>query len=434
MSLEEYGLVGTTVALAALLSLIYNLGLNMAIVRSYYDDDRSQPTADWSALLGAQVAIAGVMAGLTYLTGPYWSSVFRNVGWQPAMQVAVLLAYVSALQMTAQGVVRAARRPVVFVLSSLLQLALGGGLGIWLATRHGATGYVVGMTIGAGGATLLCLAVTYRPPRWHLSSIRAGVRLGFPFMFHALSNWGMGLADRLLVAVYLGVAAVGRYQVAYMLASAVMLLMASLQAAWAPHYIGELDEHARRRVPPALVLPVTALVTAASGLLVLAAPFIVDIVAPQVHGTELVIALVASAALVRAPYFVAVVVLLDTKKSGRLASSSLAGAVLNIALNVTLLPTLGLAAAAAATAAAVAVQAVIVLLRVQDILGTSMRLAQLGLAWVAGLAALVAMSTLPASPEGTAIRCVLALGMLIGGWQATRWLQRRYREAVDALP
>jgi O-antigen/teichoic acid export membrane protein len=430
MSLEEYGLVGTSVALAALLSLVYNLGINAAIVRSYYDDNRREPTAGWSALLGAQIVVAAIMAALTFLAGPYWSSVFRDVAWGPALQMAVLFAYVSALQMTAQGVVQAARRPVLFVLASLLQLAVGSGLGIWLAARHGASGYLVGMTIGAAAATLVCLVVTYRPPRWRLSIIRAGFRLGFPFMFHALSGWGMSFADRLLVAVYLGIAAVGRYQVAYVLASALMLVMASLQGAWTPHYIGELDEGARRRVPPALVLPVTALVGAATGLLVLSAPYIVAVIAPQVHGVELVIALIASASLVRAPYFVAVVVLLDVMKSGRLATASLMGAVLNIVVNVTLIPTLGLPAAAAATVAAVALQAVIVLIRAQDILQTSLQLPQLTVAWIAGLAALVAIAELPYTTVTAAIRGVIALGLVAGGWHSAQWLQRRYRSAV----
>src|SRR4051812_19027020 len=40
LSVDEFGLVGTASALAACLAIVLGLGLNFAIVRTYYDDTR----------------------------------------------------------------------------------------------------------------------------------------------------------------------------------------------------------------------------------------------------------------------------------------------------------------------------------------------------------------------------------------------------------
>jgi O-antigen/teichoic acid export membrane protein len=429
LGVEEYGLASTASALAALLAIVYGLGMNFAIVRSYYDDSPESPSAGWAALLRAQALLAGMLAVATYLTGPYWSSIFEDFGWAPALQVAVVYGYVNALQLTAQGVLRAARRPVAFVIATLIQLCVGSGLGIALAASHGAAGYLTGLTIGSGLATAFSLGLTYRPAKWRREVVFGGLALGFPFMFHTLAGWGMNLSDRLLIAFYLGLADVGRYNVAYVLATAITLILSSVQAAWGPYYIGQLTDEAKRRIPPAIVLPVTAVAGAATALLVIAAPLLLALLAPpEFGGVDLVIPLVAAATLARAPYFVAVIVLLDARTSRTLAGASLAGVAVNVGINIALIPTLGLPAAAAATTLALVVQAVLVLRTAQRIVGASMRIGTLCLVWAAGTAVLVGCGTLPESPAGIALRVALAVAFCGLGWLAVRWLASSARD------
>lgn len=133
-----------------------------------------------------------------------WSQVFKNITWGPALQLAVLYAFLTAVGATLQGVLIAARKPLMFGTTTIMQAAAGGGLGIVLAGKHGAAGYLGGLCIGSVAVTVIALAVLYRPPLIRRDVIVGGLALGFPFMFHSLSQWGLIVSDRLIVAFYLG--------------------------------------------------------------------------------------------------------------------------------------------------------------------------------------------------------------------------------------
>lgn len=433
LGVHEYGIVGTAAALSSLLVVFYGLGLNFAIIRFYYDEAGDAPRAGWAALVRAQGIAGLVLAVITFLTGPWWAAALPG-GWAPAFKVAVGLAWLGAMQGTAQGVLRAMRRPYAYVTVSLLQVAVGAPLAILFAARWGALGYMAGLAAGTGAALILSFTMTYRPARWSRSILIAGIALSLPAMVHQASSWGIDLADRLLVAGYLGAREVGRYQLAYVLGSALVMVLTGLQSAWAPHFMS-LGAEVRRRAPPLLILPMTVAAGAGVSLVVIAAPGLLAIFAPHAFGgTELIIALVAASILPRATYFMAVVVLVDQRRSRTMGTASIGGLVLNIGLNVALIPRYGLVAAAAATAAAFAAQTVPVLLEAQKLLGQRLDVLRISLVWLLGTGVLVLVAKIPISPTGYVIRGVLVAPAVLSGVFAIRRLRGAFTFAFGAQP
>lgn len=431
LGVEQFGLVGTAVALATVLGLVYGLGLNFAIVRFYYDDPKDARRTGWAALLRAQAVVALVLAVATYLAGPWWSSaLFPALGWATAFKVAVAYAWFTAMQSTVQGVLRAAQRPAAFVVVTLVQVGVGAGLGIGLATRWGAAGYIVGLGIGSAASVAIGLALTYHRPHWSKVLLISGLTLSLPALLHQISSWGIEAADRVLVAVYLGVSDVGRYQVAYVLGTALTMVLTGIQAAWAPYYIGNLAPDARRLTPPRVVVPISVVAGLATGLLVLATPYLSAILAPaSFGGTEVVTALVASGTMARASYFMAIVVLLDRRKSGRLATASLVGVIVNVGLNVLLIPEWGLVGAALTTVIAVVIQAVLILAAAQRLLEMSMSIGRLCVLWVGGTGVLVVLALIPETALGLLLRILLAALIGVAGWMAVRWMRTSFDTA-----
>lgn len=433
LGVHEYGIVGTAAALTSLLVLVYGLGLNFAIVRFYYDEAAEASDAGWAALVRSQAIAALVLAGITFLTGPWWSAALPG-GWAPAYKVAVGLAWLGAVQGTAQGVLRAMRRPYSYVTVSLLQVTVGIPLAILFAARWDATGYMAGLAAGSGAAVIAAVAMTYRPARWSRSVLTAGVLLSLPAMAHQVSSWGIDLADRLLVAGYLGAQAVGRYQLAYVLGSGLVLILTGLQGAWMPHFMS-LDAEVRRRAPALLILPLTVAAGAGVFLVVLASPALLAIFAPSSFGgTEVVIALVAASILPRATYFMTVVVLIDQRRSLRMGTASIGGFGLNIGLNVVLIPRYGLVAAGAATVAAFAAQCLPVLLEAQKLLGERLRVLRIVLVWLLGTAVLVLAAKLSMSTAGYAVRGMLVVPALVIGLTAIQRLRVAYASTFGAPP
>jgi O-antigen/teichoic acid export membrane protein len=434
LGVHEFGIVGTAAALSSLLVVLYGLGLNFAIVRFYYDEGGDAPRAGWAALVHAQGIAALVLAVITFLTGPWWSSALHGFGWAPAFKIAVGLAWLGAMQGTAQGVLRAMRRPYAYVTVSLLQVAIGVPLAISFAARWGAVGYMAGLAAGSGAALIVSLALTYRPARWSRSVLTAGIALSLPAMVHQVSTWGIDLADRLLVAGYLGAREVGRYQLAYVLGSGLVMALTGLQSAWAPHFMS-LGAEVRRRAPALLILPMTVAAGVGVSLLVIAAPGLLAILAPHgFGGTELVVALVAASILPRATYFMAVVVLVDQRRSRTMGTASIGGFALNVGLNVALIPRYGLVAAAAATAAAFAAQTVPVLLQAQKLLGQRLHVVRICLVWLLGTAVLVLVAKIPMSTAGYALRGALVIPAVLIGVTAIRRLRGTYTSTFVPQP
>jgi O-antigen/teichoic acid export membrane protein len=415
LTVDEYGLVGTAAALSALMAIVFGLGLNFSIVRFFYDEPRDARQTKWAALLWAQAAAGVVLALVVYATGPWWATIFPAFGWALAIKIAVGYALVSSVQSTVQSVLRAAQRPGMFFLTTMIQTGIGSALGIWCATRWGAAGYIAGLSVGSAAALGVACVAVYPRPRWAAGLIDAGLRLSLPAMVHQLSSWGIELADRLLIAVYLGAAEVGRYQIAYVLGSALTMLLTGIQAAWAPFFIGSLDADARRHLPSLMVVPVSIVAGFGCLIVVSTAPWLLAVVAPKSFGgTELIIALVASAAMARAAYFMAVVVLIDRRASGQMAIASLAGVVVNIGLNVALIPTAGLVAAAIATDLAVALQALLIIRAAERLIGLSMHIPRLCLVWLGGTGVLVASSVIPSTYVGDGVRVLVMSAGAIG--------------------
>lgn len=434
LGIEQYGLAGTAGALSALLAIIYGLGLNFSIVRFYYDDPPDARRTDWAALLRLQAGAALLLAALTFATGPLWSKLLGDVGWNSALQIAVIVAMVTAVQGTVMSLVRAQQRPGAFLGLLLIQLVLGSGLGILFATKWGAAGYIGGLGIGSLVALAVGLAFTYRRPAWRRSLLVTSLRVSLPALWHQMSVWGSNLGDRLIIAAYLGVTEVARYTIPYTAGTVLILLLTSAQQAWAPTYMSQ-GEAARRLLPGRLIVPATITAGCAVALLVLAAPPLIDILAPESFGVETsLVAIVAMATLPRAAYFMAVISLIDQKKTGRLATSSGLGAVVNVVANLIAIPVFGITAAAVTTVVANVIMAVMVILAAERLLGTSLRLGWLSAVWVTGSVIAVGLSYLPEGWSWAPVRLALGVLAIACLLLALRALRDAFSSATDGVP
>ena len=431
LGVEQFGVAGTATAISGLLAVVYGLGLNYSIVRFYYDSPPDAKRADWAALMRLQAVAAAGLALITYATGPLWSSLLGDFGWNGAFKIAVASAWVIAMQGTALGVLRAAERPWTFFSVVLTQLGLGSALGLWLASVYGAAGYVGGLGLGSLAALGIGVVANYRRPAWRWSLPGAGLRLSLPVMSHQLAVWGMDLSDRLLVAAYLGARDVARYQIAYVAGSALTLLLSSIQSAWGPTYMRQ-TERARRLLPSVLVLPVGAAALCAVALLVIVMPVLLDFLVPSSFGgTTMIVAVVAVSTLPRAAYLMAVTCLVDRKRTGRMATASGLGAILNVGVNLVAIPAFGLIAAATTTALANVVMAVVIIASAQRILQTPMRLPSLLGLWALGAGVAVGLASLPDGAGWVAPRIAVALAALAGLFFAGRSIRRAFRTTTD---
>ncbi len=246
---SEFGVLASAIALFQALGVLAVAGLDQAAVlqRAEDGDDRR---ARGLVPVGAVLASLVTLAALGSL--PAWGDAAGFVGEHPLLLVAVLWTLPAAVVQTSLALLVAQDRIRVFAVTSLLS-SVGGsviGLGLLVLVHADATTYAWGGVVAQGVAMVIGIAAV-RPRLRGLvdraTTVRA-FRLGVPIAVGNLSYFVLNAGDRIVVQRLLGPEEVARYQIAYVVGSAVILLLTFTNSAWAPHFAALRDRAARRHL------------------------------------------------------------------------------------------------------------------------------------------------------------------------------------------
>jgi O-antigen/teichoic acid export membrane protein len=359
LSKFAYGKIETLVAASSVLVIVLRLGISSAFFRFYFDakdDDgrtRVVRTSFWFTMVSAT---AGLVVML--LLADQISHLLRLGSEAGLVQAAAVGTWAQMNYEQLTSLFRAEDRSVAFVSASLANVVITVGATVLLVvTFHkGPLGVLVGNFIG----TLCVYFVLLGYRRYQLGLefdrklFRAMNKFGMPLVPAALALWAVNFIDRLFIALFKGQGEVGVYSVAVRVSSAIVFLMIAFRTAWpAFAYSIEDDREARRTYSYVLtyVVLVTCWTSLAFGLL---SPWIVHVLArnPSFHRASEAVALLSFGGAAYTAYTVMAI------GSGRARKTQwnwvIAGiaAVVNVVLNVLLIPPYGMMGAAIATAAA----------------------------------------------------------------------------------
>jgi O-antigen/teichoic acid export membrane protein len=319
----------------------------------------------------------------------------------------------------------------VATVQSLGAQATGLALLFWWAPT--VTSYLCGLIIGQGAAAFAgLLALT---PEWSaLAAIRrygGAFRFGLPMVPQQLSGFILGVGDRVVVRHILGSAAVGRYSVAYNVGSLGFILLVLLTQAWQPRIYAVADRAARssllassRDMVNLLLIPVVCGLAAA-------APVVLWVWVPKsFQPAELtpIVGIVAIGTFPFAQFVANLRALMSEGRTGRAAAASLVAAVVNIVLNIVMVPFLGIAGSAIATVLSYALCARLTRPPLSSGLPVSGASVLLRTLIGAAIAVTLAIGALPTSPVWLAIRLAMTAGALI----AFGLLLRRAMAGIEA--
>jgi O-antigen/teichoic acid export membrane protein len=355
----DLGAVGVVVALTAVLVTILRGGISSAFFRFYFDSKEPSQrrtvlrTAFWFTM-GA--ATLGLVLGLVF--APQLSDLLGLD--DPTLVRAAfvgLWAQMNYEQLTA--LFRVEQRPWAFLGASLANIAITVAATLLFVVRldWGATGVVAGNFTG----TLLVYValVGYRREQLGLELdrplLRRMQRFGLPLVPSALALIAVNFSDRFFLVHLSSLSEVGLYEIGARIASAMVLLLTAFRTAW-PAFAYSIEDEAEAKRTYAFVL--TYLVVAATWLAValgLLAPWLVRLLAtPEFYAGERVVAPLAFASAIFAGYIVVSIGLGRARRTEFNWVVTGAAALLNVALNLLLIPRYGMEGAAAATVAAYA--------------------------------------------------------------------------------
>ncbi|MBF4615987.1 lipopolysaccharide biosynthesis protein [Curtobacterium sp. VKM Ac-1376] len=367
---SEFGVLASAIALYQALVVLAVLGIDQASVlqRAEDGDDRRA-----RGLLAVGMVTASLVTVVALTTIPVWADAAGFIGNHPLLLVAVLWTGPAAIVQISLALLVAQDRIRIFAVTSLLS-SIGGsiiGLGLLTWVHADATTYAWGGVVAQGVAMVIGIAATR--PRLaglfdHATTARA-FRLGIPVALGNLSYFVLNAGDRIVVQRLLGPDEVARYQIAYVVGSAVILLLTFTNQAWAPHFAALRDAVARRQLAMhardelyKMLGPVLLAVT-------LVSPVALPVLAPasyRVQELSVVVFVVAITAFpVVASGATGRLLLVERRGVAVGVIAAIAGAV-NIGANLLLVPVLGIAGAGLATVVAYVILAAMQLLALPD--------------------------------------------------------------------
>ena len=343
-----------TVAVIAT-AIVFRLGLIEALLRFYYksgeDPERVVKTA-FAALLVA--SIVGVAVAMPF--ADQISQALLNQSQPGLTRIAIGGLGVFILYELMLTLYRLDERPWPYFVYTVGNVLLTIPVTVWLVVFEdkGANGLLIGQ-FGVGGVILLGLLVAQRqrlalvPDR---AVLRRMVRFGLPTMPAELSLYSLSFIDRIIIVHLAGLGKAGLYAIAVKFAQAVQVVVRGFQLAYPPLAYSIKDDGEAARVYALVLSWFLAICSFIVVGMWLFSRQIVDLLAaPQYFQAHEAVGLISTGVMLYALYFVLVVVIGRTGRTEYSFPATVAGTIVNIILNLVLVPPLGIVGAGLALVA-----------------------------------------------------------------------------------
>jgi O-antigen/teichoic acid export membrane protein len=365
----QFGVIEIGTVTYSLLAVLTDAGLRSASQRNYFEYKADQPRERGAVLLTALLASVTIGAAigivLALVSGPLADALFKGTGEASVLVVVAITLPVSAAVAFTRESMRLHFRAWHYLISAVLSGGVAAAVSLVevLALGSGVIGLFIGTLAGNAAAGLYGLVVARRSFGRGASRVelRSMLAYGLPLIIPGLSLWGLSFVDRYLLAGLSDLAQVGEYAVANRLAGVVLFIVTAFGTAFSP-FIFSLyseDREAETRVRARILNLLTLGLLAVSVAIGLYARELIMLIAPGFHSAYQSVGLLV---LGTTDYGITTVVLFGisiTRRTGWAAIYSTVAALLNVALNIALIPFSGQVGAAIATAAAFALLAVL---------------------------------------------------------------------------
>jgi O-antigen/teichoic acid export membrane protein len=361
---EGYGTLSLVTTIGMVASLVIGQGQTSALFRLRFKYTGEQRQVLLTTVFWYQLASVALGLGLLLVIGPPLVRRFLpEVEFFPLLVFGVAGALVKGASDSYLRTLQAQQKARAYFFQFAGQGVTSAGLAVVLivALGRGAEGRIEADLIAALvfftiGAIALRPSAPWRASGTHL---RETLRFGWPLIWHQLANWVNSLSDRLVVNYFLGLSAAGLYSMGYKVASAVGLVATAMNQAWSSQLYRSLtpvetDGEAERTEKLEAVRSAARSQLVQTSLLGIGVTTLAkEVLALMSNGTfsdsAAIVPLVVAGIIVFAGYqpFPAALAFYD--KTRLLPIFSTSSAVVNVALNLVLVPTIGIQGAALAT-------------------------------------------------------------------------------------
>ena len=345
----DYGAAEVLFAAVVAASIVVRLGVIEAVLRFYY-----QSGADPARVVSTSFAAlfwATTLAALVAL--PFAEPISQALLDQPDPELARIAVgglWVLTLSEYMLTLFRLDERGLAYFTTTILSVLATIALTVYLVVgrEEGARGVLLGSYL-VGAVTVLAL-ISYQWRRLSLwvdrALLRRMLRFGLPTMPAELSLYSLNFIDRIIIVRFLGLAEAGLYSLAVKFSQSVNVLVRGFQLAWPPLAYSVVDDDEARRFYALVVTWFTTICAfLVVGIWLLARWIVRALAAPEYFDSFEAIGLISTGVTLYALYMVLVVILGRTGRTEFNFPATLAATIVNVLLNLALVPPFGIVGA-----------------------------------------------------------------------------------------
>ena len=244
----DYGILAVAGIVSSILGILLSLSLHASLNPIYF---RAAEQREKRAALGtvwlALVILSGAMTILLDQVGSsVFSLFFRNVPFNPYIRLAIWAAFLNVFGLVPLNLLQIQERAALYVLFTVINVLLQIGLVLFFLVicGLGAQGYLMGTLLGALVMALpfSWLVLCNVRPTWRWGFLKRALAYSLPLVPHALSGWVLDLSDRAILERFVSLEELGLYSLGYIYGSAMNMVAYAINSAWVP-YLFQRDAH-----------------------------------------------------------------------------------------------------------------------------------------------------------------------------------------------
>jgi O-antigen/teichoic acid export membrane protein len=361
LTTADYGAAEVMFAAVVSASIFVRFGTIEALLRFYYKDDED-PARVVSTSFAALFWVATTAALIAL---PFAGSISEALLTEEAAMVAspaelgrISIGGLWVLTMFEYllTLFRLEERARAYFTTTILSVLATIGLTVILVVGRGegARGLLLGSYASGAVFVLGLIAVHRRRLSLWIDGplLRRLTRFGLPTMPAELSLYLLNFVDRIVIVRSAGLAEAGLYSLAVKFAQGVNVLVRGFQLAWPPlAYSIRDDGEARRAYAAVVTWFVAGCAFVVTGMWLFSRWIVRALAAPQFFDSYQAIGLIATGVTLYALYMVLVVILGRTGRTELNFPATIAALIANVALNLLLVPSLGIVGAGLALVA-----------------------------------------------------------------------------------
>ena len=355
LSPRDFGIIASIKMVQGFLILLYNPGMLSGITRIYFDTEDEAKRKEYigSGLLFFLIVSISISSVMVLLGDSFFKRIFNEFELYPYGIIAIILSVLIQPKRLWSSLLTFRYKVTKIALYSFIEMMIDIGISLFLIAvlLWGVDGRIIGMYSGLFFIFVVAMLTLLRYIRGHYS-IKTSWKLfvfGLPLAPAIWAYSALEIADRFLIEHFIGLEKLGIYSIGYTISSVPLFLSLGFRKMWNPVFYENMNDKQYNRVNVLIKYYALGMALVTGVLIMFSQELVTIALAKSFAGAKEIVPFVCSGIFFLGILPISSSFITFANKFSRISLNAGISAVVNIVLNLILLPRIGVVGAAVAT-------------------------------------------------------------------------------------